>query len=143
MLILSGQWPPTAFSMLWVHVMLVWSSVVAGSESVPVNPSGSISARGLKQAVSTLHLPFYSLGDRLAGQADYSPYISIAQFQGTRLLCGCALLRVWGSRVDGALAATQCGFWSPKQTLHIVFLFLLSSILKFLFNYTSIKHELR
>lgn len=70
------------FSMSGDHVMLIWSSAVAVLESVPVNLLESNIACGLSQAPCSLHWPCYFLG--LAGQADYSPHISIVQLRGNK-----------------------------------------------------------
>lgn len=106
-------------------------------------PLQSNSACGLSPVLRSLYRPCHFLEARLAGQADYSPHISSCPASGEERLppSGYAVLRVRGSRVSGALAATQRVLWLPKHTSYIESLPLVSHILKFFFNYTNIKEE--
>lgn len=113
---------------------------MAVRESVPVNPLWSTSA-GSAQLPAVSTGPATAWGPGWQDTLTTLPHLQLPSFQRKRDALGCAVLRVWGSRADGALASIQCVLWFPRQTLHIVSLPLVYHIEKFLFNYTNIKQE--
>lgn len=76
--------PPTAFSTLGGHVMIVYSSVVAKLESVPVTLAVQFSLRA--QPSSSQSLPALSLLGGQAGRTGWllSPHLQLPSFRGRK-----------------------------------------------------------